>query len=83
MLLILGLKNEIENTNVSTNTTCQTQLQNLIKYKWNNNYQQACIERLNGTVGRRYMYDIQDAITKGKVGEMLNILCGMIRREGR
>jgi hypothetical protein len=83
MLLLLELENEIENAHASTNTTCQTQLQNLIKYKWNNNYKHACIERLNDTVGRRYMCDIQDVITEGKVGEMVNILCSMIRRAGR
>jgi len=65
MLLLLELKNEIENSNASTNTSCKTQLQNLIKCKWNNNYKEACIVRLNDTVGRRYMYDIQDVIAKG------------------
>jgi hypothetical protein len=66
MLLLLELENEIKNTHASTNTTCQTQLQNLIKYKWNKNYKHACIEKLNDTAGRRYMCYIQVLLLKVK-----------------
>jgi hypothetical protein len=53
MSVLLG--NVIEDTNVSTNTTCQTLLQKLIKYKQNYNYKHSFIERLNDTVGIVYM----------------------------
>ena len=83
MLLLLELEHVIGYTDASTNTACQTQLQKLIRYKWNNKYKHIGIERLNDTVGRMFMCNIQDVITKGKVGEMVNILCSMIRRAGR
>jgi hypothetical protein len=38
---------------------------------------------MNDTAWRIYMYGTQDAITKRKVDEAVNMLAGMIRRAGR
>jgi hypothetical protein len=52
MPLLLELENITDDTNNTTNIICQTQLQNLIRYKWNDNYKYVFTERLNDTAGR-------------------------------
>lgn len=47
---------ELENITDDTNIICQTQLQNLIRYKWNDNYKYVFTERLNDTAGRICIY---------------------------
>jgi len=53
MLLLLELEKVTDDTNNNTNIICQTQLQRLVRYKWNNNHKYAFTERMNGTAGRR------------------------------
>lgn len=38
---------------------------------------------MNDTIGRIYVYGTQDAITKGRVDEEVNMLNAMIRTAGR
>jgi hypothetical protein len=87
VLLLLELQNITEDTNNNSSSssssnnnnntyiTCPTQLQKLIRYKWNN---YAFNERLHDTAGRIYMCGIQDVITKGKVDETVCMLYGIL-----
>ena len=81
-LLLLWLENIIADTHNNTNT-CQAQLQKLIRHIWNDNYKFIVTERMNDTIGRIYVYGTQDAITKGRVDEEVNMLNAMIRTAGR
>jgi hypothetical protein len=64
-LLLLEIENITEETNNNTNITCQTQLQKLMRYKWNNKHKLGFSERLNDNAWRIYMCGIQYIITKG------------------